>query len=161
MDAQAIGPVEKVTSQLAREIPSSGNKVPSGGSTTGAQTDTVSLSQRGQAAVSQQVQSNGGSKSGGSELRKIDVTDDNQVIVKIVDGKTQKVVRQIPPQAEMRLKQAIQENLDDLADHSGSGENADGNAWRELVTVFLAHSPLCIQILWPVNSRYLHKGKHQ
>ena len=126
MDAQAIGPVEKVSTQVSREISSSGNKVPSGGSTTGAQTDTVSLSQRGQAAVSQQVQSNGGSQSGGSELRKIDVTDDHTVIIKVVDSETQKVVRQIPKEDELRLKQAIQENVDNLAD-SGSGEPEDTN----------------------------------
>ena len=123
MDAQAIGPVEKITAQVSRGISPSGNKVPSGGSTTGAQTDTVSLSQRGQAAVSQQVQSNGGSKSG-SELRKIDVTDDNKVIVKVVDSETQKVVRQIPPEEELRLRQAIQENLDNLTD-SKNGEPVD------------------------------------
>ena len=124
MDAQAIGSVEKVATQISREVSSSGNRVPSGGSTVGAQTDTVSLSQRGQAAVSQQVESNGGSKSG-SELRKIDVTDDNQIVVKIVDGQTQKVVRQIPPEEEVSLKQAIQENLDVLADDSGSSESLD------------------------------------
>ena len=123
MDAQAIGPVEKAASQVAREIPSSGNKVPSGGSITGAQTDTVSLSQRGQAAVSQQVQSNGGGKPG-SELRKIDVTDDNQVIIQIFDGQPPKVVRQIPREGEVRLKQAIQENLDNLTE-SESGENLE------------------------------------
>ena len=127
MDAQAIGPVEKATTQVSREISSIGNRVPSGGSTTGAQTDTVSLSQRGQAAVSQQVQSNGGSQSGGSELRKIDVTDNNQIIVKIVDGQTQKVVRQIPKEEEIRLKQAIQENLDIFVDDSGGNENIDGD----------------------------------
>ena len=128
MDAQAIGPVEKITTQVSREISSSGNRVPSGGSTTGAQTDTVSLSQRGQAAVSQQVQNNGGSQSGGSELRKIDVTDDHTVIIKVVDSETQKVVRQIPKEEELRLKQAIQENVDNLAD-SRSGEPEDINTW--------------------------------
>ena len=125
MDSQAIGPVEKTTIQASREISSSENKVPSGGSTTGAQTDTVSLSQRGQAAVSQQVQSNTGGKPG-SELRKIDVTDDNKVIVKVVDSETNKVVRQIPKEEEMRLKHAIQENLDNLADNSGGSANVDG-----------------------------------
>ena len=124
MDSQAIGPVEKTTTQLSREISSSGNKVPSGGSTTGTQTDTVTLSQRGQAAVSQQVQSNGGGKPG-SELRKIDVTDDNKVIIKVVDSETQKVVRQIPKEEEVRLKQAIQENLDDLIDDSVGSSNLD------------------------------------
>ena len=124
MDSQAIGPVEKTTTQLSREISSSGNKVPSGGSTTGTQTDTVTLSQRGQAAVSQQVQSNCGGKPG-SELRKIDVTDDNKVIIKVVDSETQKVVRQIPKEEEVRLKQAIQENLDDLIDDSVGSSNLD------------------------------------
>ena len=125
MDTQAIGPVEKITTQVSREISSSGNRVPSGGSTTGAQTDTVSLSQRGQAAVSQQVQSNGSGKSG-SELRKIDVTDDNQVIIQIFDGQPPKVVRQIPKEEEVRLKQAIQENVDNLTDSRGA-EPVDTN----------------------------------
>jgi hypothetical protein len=84
------------------------------------------LSQRGQAAVTQSLKSNNSGQTG-SELRKIDVTDDNQVVVKIVDGKTQKVVRQIPPEEVVRLKQAIQENLDVLADDSGGNENIDGD----------------------------------
>ena len=126
MDSQAIGPIEKSSIQVDRKLSSEGSKVPSGGSTTGQQNDTVSLSQRGQAAVSQQVQSNRGSQTG-SELRKIDVTDDNQVVVKIVDGKTQRVVRQIPKEAEVRLKQAIQENLDDLANQAISGEDVGDN----------------------------------
>ena len=53
------------------------------------------------------------------------MTDDNQVVIKIVDGETQKVVRQIPPEEEVSLKQAIQENLDVLADDLGSSENLD------------------------------------
>ena len=121
MDSQAIGPVEKNSIQVDRKLSSEGSKVPSGGSTTGQQNDTVSLSQRGQAAVSQQIQSNNAGQTG-SELRKIDVTDNNQIIVKIVDGQTQKVVRQIPKEEEVRLKQAIQENLDIFVDDSGGNE---------------------------------------
>ena len=126
MDSQAIGPVEKNSIQVDRKLSSEGSKVPSGGSTTGQQNDTVSLSQRGQAAVSQQIQSNNAGQTG-SELRKIDVTDNNQIIVKIVDGQTQKVVRQIPKEEEVRLKQAIQENLDIFVDDSGGNENIDGD----------------------------------
>ena len=126
MDSQAIGPVEKNSIQVGRKLSSEGSKVPSGGSSTGQQNDTVSLSQRGQAAVTQPLKSNNSSQTG-SELRKIDVTDDNQVVVKIVDGKTQKVVRQIPPEEVVSLKQAIQENLDVLADDSGGNENIDGD----------------------------------
>jgi len=109
MDANAIGPVEKNQIQVDSKLSSLGSKVPSGGAILGQQTDTVELSQRGQAAVSQQVP-----KNAGSELRKIDITDDNQVVVKIVDDQTQKVVRQIPREEEMRLKQAMKENLDGL-----------------------------------------------
>ena len=126
MDSQAIGPVEKNSIQVDRKLSSEGSKVPSGGSTAGQKNDTVSLSQRGQAAVSQQIQSNNAGQTG-SELRKIDVTDNNQFVVKIVDGKTQKVVRQIPKEEEVRLKQAIQENLDSLVDDSGGSENIDGD----------------------------------
>jgi hypothetical protein len=126
MDSQAIGPVEKNLIQVNRKLSSEGTKVPSGGSTTGQQNDTVSLSQRGQAAVSQPIQSNNAGPTG-SELRKIDVTDSNQIIVKIVDGQTQKVVRQIPKEEEVRLKQAIQENLDIFVDDSGGNENIDGD----------------------------------
>ena len=126
MDSQAIGPVEKNSIQVDRKLSSEGSKVPSGGSTTGQQNDTVSLSQRGQAAVSQQIQSHNTGPTG-SELRKIDVTDNNQIIIKIVDGQTQKVVRQIPKEEEVRLKQAIQENLDIFVDDSGGNENIDGD----------------------------------
>ena len=126
MDSQAIGPVEKNSIQVDRKLSSEGSKVPSGGSTAGQQNDTVSLSQRGQAAVSQQIQSNNAGSTG-SELRKIDVTENNQIIVKIVDGKTQKVVRQIPKEEEIRLKQAIQENLDIFVDDFGGNENIDGD----------------------------------
>ena len=126
MDSQAIGPVEKNSIQVDRKLSSEGNKVPSGGSTAGKQNDTVSLSQRGQAAVSQPIQSNNAGPTG-SELRKIDVTDSNQIIVKIVDGQTQKVVPQIPKEEEVRLKQAIQESLDIFVDDSGGNENIDGD----------------------------------
>ena len=126
MDSQAIGPVEKNSIQVGRKLSSEGSKVSSGGSSTGQQNDTVSLSQRGQAAVTQSLKSNNSGQTG-SELRKIDVTDNNQVVVKIVDGKTQKVVRQIPPEEVVSLKQAIQENLDVFVDDSGGNENIDGD----------------------------------
>jgi hypothetical protein len=125
MGAQTLGPVQKTPNQVSHEISSAESKVPSGGSQSGAQTDTVSLSQRGQAAVSQQVESSGGNGAG-SELRKVDVTDDNKVIVKIIDGRTQEVVRQVPEAEEVRLKQAIQENVANLTD-SGTDEHIDTN----------------------------------
>ena len=124
MDSQASGQVEKKSVQVDQKLSSETRKVPSGGSSSGQINDTVSLSQRGQAAVSQEVKDvKGGSVE--SKLRKIDVMDNNQVIIKIVDSETQKIVRQIPKEEEVRLKQAIQENLENMADSSGTNQNLD------------------------------------
>ena len=124
MDSQASGQVEKKTVQVDQKLNSETRKVPSGGSFSGQTNDTVSLSQRGQAAVSQEVKDvKGGSVE--SKLRKVDVMDNNQVVIKIVDSETQKVVRQIPKEEEVRLKQAMQENLENMADSSGTNQNLD------------------------------------
>ena len=124
MDSQASGQVEKKSVQVDQKLNSETRKVPSGGSFSGQTNDTVSLSQRGQAAVSQEVKDvKGGSV--GSKLRKVDVMDNNQVVIKIVDSETQKVVRQIPKEEEVRLKQAMQENLENMADSSGTNQNLD------------------------------------
>ena len=124
MDTQASGRVEKKSVQVDQKLNSETRKIPSGGSFSGQTNDTVSLSQRGQAAVSQEVKDvKGGSV--GSKLRKVDVMDNNQVVIKIVDSETQKVVRQIPKEEEVRLKQAMQENLENMADSSGINQNLD------------------------------------
>lgn len=122
MDSQASGQVEKKSVQVDQKLNSETRKVSSGGSFSDQTNDTVSLSQRGQAAVSQEVKDvKGGSVE--SKLRKVDVMDNNQVVIKIVDSETQKVVRQIPKEEEVRLKQAMQENLENMADSSGTNQN--------------------------------------
>ena len=124
MDSQATGQVEKKSVQVDQKLNFETRKVSSGGSFSGQTNDTVSLSQRGQAAVSQEVKDvKGGSV--GSKLRKVDVMDNNQVVIKIVDSETQKVVRQIPKEEEVRLKQAMQENLENMVDSSGTNQNLD------------------------------------
>jgi len=121
MDSQASGRVEKKSVQVDQKLNSETRKILSGGSFSGQTNDTVSLSQRGQAAVSQEVKDG----SVESKLRKVDVMDNNQVVIKIVDSETQKVVRQIPKEEEVRLKQAMQENLENMADSSGTNQNLD------------------------------------
>ena len=121
MDTQASGRVEKKSVQVDQKLNSETRKVPSGGSSSGQTNDTVSLSQRGQAAVSQEIKDG----SVESKLRKVDVMDNNQVVIKILDSETQKVVRQIPKEEEVRLKQAMQENLENMADSSGTNQNLD------------------------------------
>ena len=39
--------------------------------------------------------------------RKLSVTDDKQVILKIIDSKTKDVIKQLPPEEEVRLKEAM------------------------------------------------------
>jgi len=70
-------------------------------------TDVVTLSTRGRAAA--ETGASGGGPGGGRLLRKLDVTEGNQVVLKIVDGTTRRLVRQIPPEEQVRLRQAIQE----------------------------------------------------
>ena len=121
MDSQASGRVEKKSVQVDQKLNSETRKVPSGGSFSDQTNDTVSLSQRGQAAVSQEVKDS----SVEPKLRQVDVMDNNQVVIKIVDSETQKIVRQIPKEEEVRLKQAMQENLENMADSSGTNQNLD------------------------------------
>ena len=122
MDAQAVNSAEKIQVPVPRPNSSSGgsrNTVPPSGSPASDPTDTVSLSQQGQKAGSARAINNSG-----SELRRLVVTDDNQVIVTIVDARTQRVVRQTPPEEAVRLRQAIQESLESLSE---SGDFIDTN----------------------------------
>lgn len=52
---------------------------------------------------------------GPAELdRQLSVTDNNQVVMKVVDPKTKQVVRQIPPEELIRLREAIQKAADEV-----------------------------------------------
>ncbi len=60
------------------------------------------------------IAESGSSNTPSSVERKLSVTDDNQVILKIIDGKTQKLVRQIPAEDVVRLKNAMRNFIDRL-----------------------------------------------
>ena len=63
--------------------------------------DSVTLSD----FVKQEVQS--GLKSNADFQRKLSVVANNQVVMKLIDPKTKKVVRQTPPEEQLRLREAI------------------------------------------------------
>ena len=67
--------------------------------------DSVSLSVKGQNLA--QI----GVRSAKSEQRKFLVTDDNDVVLKVIDSKTQKVVKSIPSEEQMDLKVAIRDGV--------------------------------------------------
>ncbi|PIQ95503.1 MAG: hypothetical protein COV67_14530 [Nitrospinae bacterium CG11_big_fil_rev_8_21_14_0_20_56_8] len=132
MDTEAVNPTGRPPVEPARPRPSSSPasrpappvdvQTPSN--------DSVSLSNEGKRALEQVENATGGipapNAEGQSTLqnpeatippevqRQIKITDNNQVVVKIVDGKTQKVVRQIPAEEVLRLKNAMKDVLDNL-----------------------------------------------
>lgn len=77
-----------------------------------AEQDTVSLSSEAKQALegSPPPPSEGAQ----GQQRNFDVTDDNEVILKITDQETNRVVKQIPDEEVVRLRQAVQEGVESL-----------------------------------------------
>ncbi len=56
-----------------------------------------------------------------SSRRQFDLTANNQVILKVVDQNSGKVEKQVPPEAQVRLNEAISKTVDELTqDNSGN-----------------------------------------
>jgi uncharacterized FlaG/YvyC family protein len=49
-----------------------------------------------------------------NEQKKFSVTDDNDVVVQVIDPKTHKVVKSIPTEEQMQLKDAIRDGVSDI-----------------------------------------------
>jgi uncharacterized FlaG/YvyC family protein len=49
-----------------------------------------------------------------NEQKKISVTDENDVIVQVIDPKTQKVVKSIPTEEQIQLKNAVRDGINDI-----------------------------------------------
>ena len=60
--------------------------------------------------------SKGAGTSSNSEQRKFSVTDDNDVVLQVIDPATQKVVKSIPTEDEMKLKDAIRDGVSDITE---------------------------------------------
>ncbi|MFQ5443200.1 MAG: flagellar protein FlaG, partial [Nitrospinales bacterium] len=54
--------------------------------------------------------------------RKFSTTEDNQVVLKIIDPETQEVIKQIPPEDEVKLKEAIRQVIRDFQTSNQSTE---------------------------------------
>lgn len=74
--------------------------------------DTVSLSREARQALDGANPPSSETPQG--QQRSFDVTDNNEVILKITDQETNKVVKQIPAEEEVRLRQAVQESVESL-----------------------------------------------
>jgi len=111
MDIQAVKPVGDPTAPKPQSSSSSSKS--SSSPEPKSSGDTVDLSSQGQAL--EQV-SKSGQTSPSSEQRKFSVTDDNDVVLQVVDPKTQKVVRSIPSEEAMQLKNAIRDGVSEITE---------------------------------------------
>ena len=73
--------------------------------------DSVDLSVRAKVLAGVK---NEGNSSSNSKQRKFSVTDGNDVVIQVIDPKTQKVVKSIPTEEEIQLKNAIRDGISDI-----------------------------------------------
>ena len=81
--------------------------------------DTVTLSSKG--SVEQQgeatVAAPNTSSSVASSQTRLEVTDKNEVVLKVIDSNTGQVIKEIPAREQQRLSKAIQDSVDKLANN--------------------------------------------
>jgi uncharacterized FlaG/YvyC family protein len=75
--------------------------------------DSVDLSPEAK-ALSGSAQS--GQTSSNNEQRKFLVTDDNDVVLQVIDPKTQKVVKSVPTEEQMQLKNAVRDGISNITE---------------------------------------------
>ena len=109
MDTQ---PVKNVGNPLAAKPAQAVTKSPSKTSNPPAE-DTVSLSKEGHDLALRKVEPSSDS-SLSSEQRKFSVTENNDVVLKVIDPKTQEVVKSVPSEDQLQLKDAIRNELDNI-----------------------------------------------
>lgn len=146
MDSASINPVRGADVQTAKPQAFSGKSVSAKSAVEGESTpkDTVTLSPAGKnASESGTPEVTEGSSSqpppaiasgdGGrpenrnadlisDNSRKFSVTDANDVVLKIIDNKTQEVVKQIPSEEELRLKTAIRDGVENISSENNPTE---------------------------------------
>ncbi len=112
MDTQAINnagnptaPKPKPTASSPRSAAET-SSVPTG--------DKVSLSQEAQSLAQPEKASSSKTTSAGIEQRKLSVTDNNDVVLEVIDPQTQKVVRTVPSEEQLELRDAIRDELDKI-----------------------------------------------
>ena len=112
MDTQAINSTGNPTAPRPKPTASSTRSLaePSSAPTR----DTVSLSQDAQDLSQQDKASSSITTSDGIEQRKLSVTDNNDVVLEVIDQQTQKVVRSVPSEEQLELKAAIRDELDKI-----------------------------------------------
>ena len=73
--------------------------------------DKVDLSPQAKVLVANK---NGVQTSTNNEQKKFTVTDDNDVVIQVIDQKTHKVVKSIPTEEQIQLKNAVRDGINDI-----------------------------------------------
>ena len=110
MDTQAVNSTGNPTAPKQKQVNSSPLSVK--GSSSFPNQDTVNLSQEAQSLTQRDGASANTTNYAGSEQRKFSVTDNNDVVLEVIDTETQEVVRTVPSEEELELKDAIRNELD-------------------------------------------------
>ncbi len=130
MDSQPITSSEKPeirTQGSRRTAPQSDSPTaPSSKPDSSSSSDTVSVSPTGREKleVSQKPAPSAESADEAFDRsRKFTITEDNDVVVKILDTQTQEVVKQIPSEEELKLKEGIRTVVEDLSGNNSPDLN--------------------------------------
>ena len=84
------------------------------GASTAATEDIVSLSKKGKDLAQQGSKTSSTAAPKGSEQRKFEVTENNDVVLEVIDPQTQEVVRSVPSEEQLDLRDAIRSDLDNI-----------------------------------------------
>ena len=109
MDTQAVNNTGNPTVAKLKQVNSS--PLSEIGSSTAPNQDKVNLSQKA-LSLSRADKISPSKVSNGSEQKKFSVTDNNDVVLEVIDPKTQEVVRTVPSEEELELRDAIRNELD-------------------------------------------------
>ena len=110
MDTQAVNNTGNPTAAKLKQVNSSpaSEKV----SAPPPNQDIVHLSKEAQSLAQRDGAPANTSNYAGSEQRKFSVTDNNDVVLEVIDPQTQEVVRTVPSEEELELRDAIRNELD-------------------------------------------------
>ena len=112
MDAQAINNVVNPTAIRPKSTAS--NSRSDAGASNAATEDIVSLSKKGKDLAQQGSETPSATKPTASQQRKFEVTENNDVVLEVIDPQTQEVVRSVPSEEQLELRDAIRSELDSI-----------------------------------------------
>ena len=110
MDTQAVNSAGNPTAPKLKQVNSS--SLSEKGSSPPVNQDTVNLSKEALSLAQRDGASANTTNYAGSEQKKFSVTDNNDVVLEVIDPETQEVVRTVPSEEELELKDAIRNELD-------------------------------------------------